>query len=167
MQFSEKPMMSQAEIDLLDEQIDKHKPASCLEWGAGGSTIYFPKKHKCIKRWISIEHVGQYAEWVGSRVASNVTVLWVLGVSYVDCIKLQPHCYDFVLVDGTDRIECLNVSRDVIKPKGNIYFHDSAREMYDKGIVGFDGKREVLCDGEEPDKTGRCKHRGITRFYIS
>ena len=60
------PWMPQAQIDRIDVHI---KPDhTMLEWGSGGSTIYFAPK---VTRYISIEHDPAWAVNLRDRVSSN------------------------------------------------------------------------------------------------
>ena len=66
-----RPMMSEKEIEIIDRLIEERQPKYCLEWGSGNSTVYFPKKHKCIKSWLSVEHNGHYPEYLKDKIESG------------------------------------------------------------------------------------------------
>ncbi len=69
-----KPMMSDKEIDIIDNLIEELKPRTVLEWGSGNSTIYFPKRN-CIEKWLSVEHNGHYVEYLKDKILDKVTLL--------------------------------------------------------------------------------------------
>lgn len=73
MKYQDKPMMSDAEIKLIDDLISKHKPKYCLEWGSGGSTVHFPKNIG-IETWLSVEHNGHYVQYLEDKVNPKVQI---------------------------------------------------------------------------------------------
>ena len=42
--------------------------------------------------------------------------------------------FDLVMVDGTERVECLFVANRVLKPEGYIVLHDADRDEYKPGL---------------------------------
>lgn len=154
------PMMSQKEVDIIDNLIEKEKPERCLEWGSGNSTIYFPHKHDFIKSWLSIEHNGHYQTYLKNKIKGNTKVVWVKEEDKIDYVDYPNDVFDFILIDGKRREECLAKAYKLIVNGGIILLHDSARPHY-KFINKYD--HEVLCDGEIPWEGG-CAHRGLMRF---
>ena len=57
-----KPWMKYREIEIIEEIIKNLKPKKCLEWGAGYSTLYFPRLLDSDAKWISIEHEKEWFE---------------------------------------------------------------------------------------------------------
>ncbi len=161
------PMMSEHEVEILDKLFESRKPEVCLEWGSGGSTIYFPNKHKFIRQWISIEHNGHYVKAIKDNVdQKRTTVLWAHMHHYIDLVKHQARRYDFILVDGKNRAKCLAVAADLVKEDGVVILHDSGRNEYRGMIADFPGKLEKLCDGQQARSDGGYAHRGLTKFWI-
>lgn len=159
------PMMSKEEVEIIDKLIEERQPKYCLEWGVGNSTVYFPKKHRCIKLWLSIEHNGHYIDYFKDKVSDNTTMIWIDNVdkvSYPDCVKMNSEKYDFILIDGNQREECLEVAYKVAKKGAIILLHDSGRQAYKKFIEKYNHKK--LSDGEIPDGKGFYAHRGLTLF---
>lgn len=153
-----KPMMSDKEISLIDQRIRGKK--HCLEWGAGGSTIYFPRVNNWVN-WLSVEHNGHWVQKLADKLPDNANVVWVPDNEwYVDCVK-HSRTFDFILIDGLHRGRCLEIARDIVSDDGVILLHDSGRAEYHDFIKANDG--EKLCDGEEPYQ-GFYKHRGLTLF---
>lgn len=157
------PMMSEKEVAIIDKLIEERKPERCLEWGSGNSTVYFPNKHKCIKSWLSIEHVGHYPDYLKNDVNNNTTIIWITNESsYVDCVKKNGEKYDFILVDGNQREECLEIAYKIARKGAIILLHDSGRLKYKKFIDKYDN--EKLSEGEIKVKGGDYAHRGLTLF---
>lgn len=154
------PMMSEKEVGIIDDLIEKEKPERCLEWGSGNSTIYFPHKHDCIKSWVAIEHNGHYQNYLKDKVKGNTKIIWVKeedDIEYATCTEGK---FDFILIDGKERDKCLETAFKVANRGAIILLHDSARPHY-KFIENYN--HEVLCDGEIPYEEG-CAHRGLMRF---
>ncbi len=76
-------MMSDKEIDIIDELIRGTEPKICLEWGSGNSTLWF-SKHKSIRSWLSVEHNGHYVEYVSAKAKPNTQVIWADNEWYLD-----------------------------------------------------------------------------------
>ncbi len=155
-----KPMMADSEIQLISNLIFMYKPKHCLEWGSGGSTIYFPKTHKSL-RWLAVEHNGNWVKKVASELPDNANVVWVPEDEwYVDCVK-HSRTFDFILIDGQHRERCLEIARQIVSEDGIILLHDSGRKEYQQFIDANEG--EKLCDGEIREGNYYA-HRGLTMF---
>lgn len=155
-----KPMMSDKEVEIIDNLIKQNKPKHCLEWGSGGSTIYFPNKHRNLS-WLSVEHNGNWVKRIVPELSDNATVIWIPEDEwYVDCIK-HSRTFDFILIDGLHRERCLEIAKDIISPRGIILLHDSGRKEYQEFIKKNNGK--ILIEGEEP-LGAYFKHRGLALF---
>jgi len=156
------PMMSNAEIKIIDDLLDEHKPKFCLEWGSGNSTVYFPSKHPFIKHWLAVEHNGHYVRYLESILPDNASVIWVDQEWYIDSVKLGRK-FDFIFIDGQDREECLDEAMRMLNPNGFILLHDSGRPEYQGFIQRHKGTK--LSEGEVPLKNGGFAHRGLTIFF--
>lgn len=160
---NDKPMMADAEIEIIDDLIEKYKPEVCLEWGSGNSTLWY-SQHDCIKSWLSLEHNGHYVEYLKGKLNPKTQVVWVADNEwYGDSVKLLGRRYDFILVDGRQREGCLSIAHDIIKPGGIILLHDSGREEYQEFIKLYKGIK--LIDGEIP-QGDYYAHRGLTAFTL-
>ncbi len=108
-----KPMMNNVEIKIIEGLL---KPDfECFEWGCGGSTLYYPK---FVKSWVSYEHDPEYYNEVKKKKPANVELHLVSLENYT---KIQG-IYDFILIDGANRGECLHEAVKHIKPGGNPTF---------------------------------------------
>jgi hypothetical protein len=61
------PWMKAKELDIILEILARLRPARCLEWGAGLSTLYFPPRTPGLTRWLSIEHHREWYQTVAGR----------------------------------------------------------------------------------------------------
>jgi len=155
-----KPMMSDKEIEIISRLVEIGKYERCLEWGSGNSTIYFSHKHGCIKSWIAIEHNGHCIEPLKNKIKDNTYIVWETEKNdYVGVGKWGR--FDFILIDGEYRKQCLEIALKIINKDGVILLHDSGREEYQDFIKEYGG--EELCEGEHPIN-GFYAHRGLTLF---
>lgn len=160
MTITDKPMMSDREIAMIHGILIDLKPKHCLEWGSGGSTVYFPRNYPKVN-WISVEHNGHYVEFLADKIPDNASVIWVPDDEwYVDCVK-HSRIFDTILIDGLYRERCLEVAKGIISDDGVILLHDAGRKEYQGFIKKHNGK--ILIDGEEPFE-GFYKHRGLAMF---
>lgn len=130
------------------ELLARAAPARCLEWGAGGSTLYFPPRIPGLTRWLSIEHSREWADLVRSRnTVPGVEVVHLPpditrtpsgtdeGVqedfrTYVTWPEAQAGRFDFILVDGRARGSCLRAAFRLVEDRGVVVLHDANREFY-------------------------------------
>lgn len=162
--FKLKPMMSDDEIAIIDRLIERIRPEMCLEWGSGGSTVYFPKAHDCIKLWDSVEHNGHYEEFLRPHLDPKVCLHWIQDDmdKYVNC--LSAYEYDFILIDGMERGRCLEIASEMVSDAGCILLHDADRGEYQGFIKNCKLKKRRLSRGEKLQRDGGCAHRGLIRF---
>ena len=160
-------MMSDADIDAIEDIIQTLKPATVLEWGSGNSTSFFSKA-ECVRRWVAVEHNGNYVRHLSAHVdPEKVTLIWAPEDEwYVDCVKLNVGQFDLILVDGIDakRGDCLEAAFDLLRPGGIVLLHDSSRREYAPFIAKYADRRK-LTEGEVPQGDGFFAHRGLTAFY--
>lgn len=154
-----KPMMSDREIKIIDRLLTGAR--CCLEWGSGGSSVYFPETCPWVY-WLSVEHDGNWLKKISDDLPTNSNVVWVPEdpVWYVDCVK-HTRRFDFILIDGLYRERCLEIAKQIISKDGVILLHDAGRKEYQEFIKKHGG--EILIEGEEPYE-GHYKHRGLALF---
>lgn len=161
--ISDKPMMSDEEIRIIDDIIFNRQPKNCLEWGSGISTVYFPGEHPSIKLWLAVEHNGHYLNHIRYMCPPNVQTLWVLpGSSYADVVQRSNREFDFIFIDGLDRIKCLENALRIVSKKGIILLHDAGRKEFSGVIDKYKGK--MLSKGEIKVDDGGYAHRGLAMF---
>lgn len=158
------PMMSDKEITIVNQLIAKYQPKICLEWGSGGSTLFFPNENGCIKKWVSIEHNANYYEKVKQNADKKVDVYLVRLDEYLKKVKDLDLKYDFIFIDGLMRAECLWFAEDYLNTGGFILLHDSGRAEYQDFISRSSFNKDKLIDGEIPITTNGFAHRGLTIF---
>lgn len=150
---SEKPWMSYEEIEVIKGLLTYLKPRSCLEWGAGYSTIYFPKFLKGGSGWISVEHEK---EWAGRIESMNknrsVRIFFVKPNHFPWTDEYSDGAYsdlenyidfpsgdkfDFILVDGRARRSCLEKACKILSDDGIVVLHDAERRYYQDALKSY------------------------------
>jgi len=155
-----KPMMSDKEIEIIEGLL---KPEfDCFEYGAGFSTLYFSK---LVKSWESHEHDIKWFDIVKTSIKDNTIVHLIPKEQKQNYVKLKRE-YDFILVDGLYRKECLHEAIKHLKPNGKVIVHDACRLEYKDWINDFPNL--ILIEGEilDPNDKNYYLHRGI-RIYDS
>lgn len=144
-----KPMMTPAEVKVLDEMLDAKMPEQCLELGSGGSTLYFPKKHKFIKYWRSIEHNGHYAKALRKKIQDNTDIIWERSNNrgkYYD--EAGMYTYDFVLIDGLERAYAVGCLFQLLNNNGWAILHDACWDKHKGVIKEYNGEMIIEGDGK-------------------
>lgn len=157
-----KPLMFDGEIRALERALLSlsGRPLRILEWGSGGSTVYFTqflRDHNIPYEWTSIEYNKKWFERVQEEVKSDANTKLVLFDSGNDAI-LQPDNtmdeyvtypgtlgmkFDFILVDGRKRRRCLLAAKEVVSPHGFVFLHDAQRAYYHPAFEAYPRGRFV------------------------
>lgn len=160
-----KPMMNDVEIDIIDTLLESKPDMLCLEWGSGNSTIYFPNRH-ALAHWVSIEHDPEYAKYVVAHADPRKATVFTTSETpaYYGCVYPYEGMFDFILIDGILREECVKTALKIAKKDAIVLLHDAEREEYHWWLrqVPYD----VLSHGEIPDGKEFYKHRGLARFIL-
>ena len=147
MKISELPFMHEKESDFISSYL--HPEATMLEWGSGGSTLFFSK---LVKEYHSIEHDEKWSAEVQKKIKENnldnVEYYYVpssqpwerprgwrqipnypgtptkLFKDYIDVIDKIDKKFDFILVDGRCRVQCGIKALPFLKDDGILFFHD-------------------------------------------
>lgn len=149
-----KPWMRYREIEVVQEILRNLNPVSCLEWGAGYSTLFFPPQLARKASWLAVDHDEAWAREIQNQqpraivriqyVAPNHfpwTDPWQDG-AYPDLFDYVEYPqqfapFDFILVDGRARNDCIRKAVTLIKPEGIVILHDANREYYHPETAAF------------------------------
>lgn len=124
------PYMSEGEIEVMNALFEVRFPERVLEWGCGGSTIYWPNRYDFIRVWVAVEHLEEWAVKLKGLCAPSVVVLHMDNHFYCDAL-LYNDPFDLILVDGMWRVACMKVASQILAPRGVVVLHDCVRESYD------------------------------------
>lgn len=157
-----RPWMRYREIDVIREVLYNLRPMSCLEWGAGRSTLYFPPMLPTGSSWTAIEHDEAWAREIrDSQPAPEVKVHHVPPNRFpwtdenkdgaredlVDYVEFPRRFapYDFILIDGRARVPCIEEAFELVRPNGIVLLHDSNRSSYHRAFRPY--AKQVLLRG--------------------
>lgn len=148
------PMMTEEEIAtvadlLLHVASVRGRHVDVLEWGSGGSTIYYPRfllgQHVSCS-WLSLEYNRVWYQRVLAAIGEHLRDVVSLRLFDVGNMHLrQRHCpmdeyvgypatlgrtWDVILVDGRKRRRCLIEAAKLVSPGGYVVLHDAERTHY-------------------------------------
>ena len=173
MEIRQTPWMADCEVEIMDSIFRTQRPKRVLEWGAGGSTLYWPPKYDFIEEWKVIEQDKEFAKALKGQVADKVYVSYATGKQYWH----QAAEYDMIIVDGHYRLECLEAALGLLADGGIVVLHDSGRSAYNEAWKFWPHCEELYlgekfiqydCGYWTPNAKpgeGYYKHRGIAVFW--
>jgi predicted O-methyltransferase YrrM len=136
------PWLVKKSIDFLREYLTPE--SHVLECGAGGSTIWMLETIG-VARLVSLEHDEKWATAVRSDVSDDSALdLQTCPLPYHHLLEdYGDEEFDLVLIDGRDRMLCLEASRRLIKPGGYLLLDNAERDRYqsaDRLLKGWEKK---------------------------
>jgi len=150
-QNSDNPFMRFREMIIFEELVTKLQPKRVLEWGAGYSSLYFPKFLKGDFTWISIENNSDWVKHLAEKgLDKRVEIVLVEENNkakygyfkkgsndgsyddFKDYIEypVDKGPFDYIVIDGRARSECLRKSLDILSDGGVVVIHDANRRDY-------------------------------------
>jgi predicted O-methyltransferase YrrM len=141
-----------------------NKELNVLEFGMGASTLWFSDK---VKSLTSIEHNPSWFNKINSFLSDKINVSLILfestqivNTDYIkDCYsvvldRFQDETFDFILIDGRNRVECFKKAVRVLKTGGFIMLDNSEREWYSEIFEFYKGHELCEFTQNEPDEFG-------------
>lgn len=128
------PLLAQTAISFLKDFLSKKTNLKVLEFGSGASTVWLSR---LTANLVSIEHHPDWYETVKSTLHNDSTCqsvdLRLLPLPYYSvCDKFSDEFFDLIIVDGRDRMQCLEASIRILKPGGVLMLDDAQRERYER-----------------------------------
>lgn len=171
------PWMRYREIEMIKDLLKSIRPENVLEWGAGSGTCYFTNYLPKEGKWISIEHNKEWATSVAKKNDNpNVTIVCKEPNSepfddayyglvdykvndgtyedfrdYIEYPAQENILYDFILIDGRARVDCLNKSKEMLSDNGIVMLHDANRPQYHQA---FDQYKNGILFSDQRDTSG-------------
>lgn len=160
------PWLAEAAIILIDAYL---KPTHIVcEFGAGASTKWFGQRTGHV---ISIEHDFHFYNEIKNELLlhgyGNVS-LRLCERPYnkeIDRVSL-PYFFDLILVDGRERVHCIQSSIPKLKPGGWLVLDNSERDYYQPGIDLMADWNRVDCMQKQKDKYGFTYPDWTTSIFI-
>lgn len=141
--------MSNKEIRAFKQELltRKGRTLDILEWGSGGSTVYFTrflKQQSMSYSWTSLEYNKFWFEKIKKEVEHDENtslVLFDVGNNelkqryipmdeYVAYPKTLNKKFDIIFVDGRKRRRCVLLAKELLKEDGIVLLHDARRHYY-------------------------------------
>ena len=161
------PWMLYEEIEIIEELLRLIRPKHCLEWGAGFSTLYYPKCLEGGAVWQTVEHDNEWCNQVTAmNKNTNTSIIHVEpnkipsnDVDEGDGSYLDMHDYiefpdssreyDFILIDGRARKACLVKAYELLAEDGVVVLHDAQRPYYRESFPLY--QSQVMLSGYSYD----------------
>jgi predicted O-methyltransferase YrrM len=116
-------------IDMLSEAIGQE--SRVFEYGGGGSTAWFADHAGQV---VTVEHDKAWYKALLSATSDfdNVEVIWAENLAdYVATIDQHgEELFDVVVIDGRERVACVERAMPRVKPGGFLILDDSTRSKY-------------------------------------
>lgn len=148
------PWLMPKSIEFLKSFLAERPGAKVLEFGSGGSTIWFAEHNVSL---VSIEHDKTWFDKVSSELISRHKErdLRLLPRPYDSvCIDFPDAFFDLVLVDGRDRVRCVKASMPKVKPGGIIMLDNAERPEYQEIYLLLAKWKFFKTTHQGPDETG-------------
>ena len=117
--------------NFLVKYFEEHKDPYVLEFGIGGSTVWFSQKTKHL---CSVEHDSKWYDDVSNYLKNKVQINLLPRPYHTFCDTFVDNFFDLILVDGRDRVKCIESSIRILKSGGILMLDNSERPYYQKGI---------------------------------
>ncbi len=119
-------------INILKERLNKN--LSLFEFGSGYSTLFY---EKLVRDVTSVEYDRDWFDLIKEKTSENVSLLHrekdIDGI-YCRAIGEFDKKFDVVIVDGSDRVNCVKQGIERLSEIGVIILDDSSRERYSEAI---------------------------------
>ncbi len=146
--FAPYPWMTSIERHIMVGLLGRHRPSTCLEWGSGYSTKYFPRFSPPLVRWVAVEHDAKWHGMMGGIVNDPRVELVHVPPDrqpfsgpekdgtyeelrrYVDYPGGLGTRFDLIMVDGRAREACMDKAHGLLTERGLVVLHDAQRDYY-------------------------------------
>lgn len=122
------PWLTEGAIRFLDGYLCANMQV--LEFGIGGSTIWMAPRCNLI----TVEHEHKWIAQIKPQIDAISGLHWQCYFRprpyHEVCFTLSQNRFDLVLLDGRDRMLCLEAALPLIKPGGYLMLDNAEREHY-------------------------------------
>lgn len=122
------PFLTESAIQFLESYLSQDSVV--LEFGMGGSTVWLCERVKTVT---SVEHAASwYKAAIKAADRTKLTAILRQKPYASVCEDMERESLDLVLVDGRDRMQCLEASLPLLKPGGVMMLDNAHRGRYRK-----------------------------------
>jgi predicted O-methyltransferase YrrM len=170
------PWLTEYSIEYIMNFIkNQKKRINILEFGCGGSTIFFSNIDTNL---ISIEHDEEWFTEINKHVNKDNCLIILkkskviegtdyLENSYFNVVnELEIKSFDFILIDGRDRVECFKKSEPLLVDGGIIVLDNSERDEYKEIFELYKNKEQYSFVQKLPDKYGFIYENWTTTIFL-
>ena len=123
-----------------------------FEYGSGASTAFFAG---LIDSVISCEYDKEWYDFVLKTAPHNAKIIYIAedeDGDYCRTIHTTDLTFDLILIDGRDRLNCIEQSIDRLTDRGVILLDDTHRPAYQVGFEALHkrGFRSLTFEGLKP-----------------
>lgn len=133
------PWWNIAAAETVEDFLRARPDARVFEYGSGASTVWLARR---CRELVSVEHDGDWLARLAPKLDSfgNASLMHRSlggdGRAYVDAIREMGGAFDLIVVDGRNRVACMQAAIPLLKSDGLLLFDNSGRERYRAGIDG-------------------------------
>jgi predicted O-methyltransferase YrrM len=161
------PWITEGATAYLEDYLANNSQAKVLEFGSGGSTVWFAQRSGSIT---SVEHSPLWCQMVRDYLAkeqlTNVTLVLKPLPYYSICQELPREYFDLVFVDGRNRKACILYSIPLLKRGGVLMLDDAQRPYYALGIDVLKDWQGFSSHQLSADVYGFPHNKRVTRWWI-
>jgi len=137
--------------------VDKllNKKMRILEFGSGASTAWLCARAGHV---VSVEHSRRWYDFIDKSKYKNLDLRLMDRPYDRICDEFEIDYFDFVMVDGRDRVKCFIRAKRVLKPGGWIGLDDSTRGRYEEAVQSVSDWFSYKTNNPNPKEmqTGSC-----------
>lgn len=160
------PEMPDKDVKSIEYLIEYGQPDHILEWGSGGSTIYFSYKYQDIfDSYLAIEDDSDWHDYVNNNVFGNTSVYYRKPINYYSDILKMGKNFDLILIDGRYRQACMVVAKQIVTENGIVLLHDSERDIYDSVHGLFEYNKQITEDVKYEMDNMTFTHKGLRGYW--
>ena len=160
------PWLTQEGFEFLKEYFGANKGAKVLEFGAGGSTIWMAESGIDL---VSVDHSktwhGKVKDYLVSK-GIHVDLRLMERPYNLICDEFPDNHFDFILVDGRDRVKCALSAEKKLKPGGVLLLDDSQRHYYVKVFDMCASWKKTEVRQIKPDMDGNVNPERTTTWWV-
>jgi len=164
----EKPWLNSEAIKFLSKYILENPNPKILEFGSGGSTIWFSQKTPSLT---TIEHNKLWFDYVNQSLYKNklcnpVDIRLIEQNYYKICDEFPDNFFDIILIDGINRVNCAQASIRILKPGGILMLDNAERPWYHKIYSMLNNWKFYKTSQMRSDLSGKTSKLRETNWWI-
>lgn len=140
-------------IDFIKDRV--HRDMCVFEYGCGAGTLWWASR---VKEVTACEHDFAWFEKISNVAPTNVHLFHAkleYGGEYSKKILDYSKCFDIIIIDGRDRVNCAINCIHALKENGVVVFDDTDRRQYSKAFdfLATSGFKRIDFKGMGPGLT--------------